>query len=107
MFGIILAVQKCISEAKEEKATIKRTDSYSNNENVSYLIDYNVASSTASGGHCLGSIYIRGLKGNGDGSDAYKFVLEKSVDFAALDSDIFLKVLEEVNRMQPPASPEQ
>lgn len=29
---------------------------------MSYLIDYEVDSTTASGGKCKGSIYIRGIK---------------------------------------------
>lgn len=64
---------------------------------MSYLIDYEVASSTAMGGKCAGTIYIRGMKG-ANGTAAYKLVLEKSVDFAELDSNIFLTALREVNR---------
>ena len=60
------------------------TDSYIQDENVSYMIDYEVASTTATGGKNKGSIYIRGIKGEG-GFDSYKFVLEKSVDFHDLD----------------------
>jgi hypothetical protein len=65
------------------------------------VIDYEVASSTASGGTCSGTIYIRGMKGK-DGVDAFKFVLEKNVDFADLDSQLFITALELVNKMQPP-----
>jgi hypothetical protein len=60
------------------------TDSYIQDENVSYLIDYEVYSTTAQGAKNKGSIYIRGIKGEG-GFDSYKFVLEKSVDFHDLD----------------------
>ena len=56
---------------------------------MSYLIDYEVNSTTASGGKSKGSIYIRGVKGQ-NGVDSYKFVLEKGVDFATLDSDMIL-----------------
>lgn len=65
------------------------TDSHLQDDNVSYLIDYEVNSSTASGGKSKGSIYIRGVKGQ-NGVDSYKFVLEKSVDFAQLDSDMIV-----------------
>jgi hypothetical protein len=65
------------------------------------MIDYSVASSTASGGSCSGTIFIRGMKGK-DGTDAFKFVLEKSVDFADLDAQLFITALEMVNKMQPP-----
>lgn len=41
-----------------------------------------------------GSIYIRGIKGEG-GFDSYKFVLEKSVQFHELDSEIILRAYEE------------
>jgi hypothetical protein len=64
-----------------------------------------VNSTTVSGGKSKGSIYIRGLKGQ-NGIDSYKFVLEKGVDFAALDSDIFLTALKEVSRQQPPQAPQ-
>ena len=47
---------------------------------MSYCIDYDVASSSAMGGKCNGVVYLRGLKGE-NGIDAYKLVLEKSVDF--------------------------
>ena len=53
------------------------------------MIDYDVKSSTVSGGKSKGTIYIRGVKGY-NGLDSYKFVLEKSVDFAPLDSEIIL-----------------
>ena len=62
------------------------TDSYSQEDNLSYLIDYEVDSTTASGGKNRGSIYIRGIKSNDGGFDSFKFILEKSVDFSDLDS---------------------
>ena len=58
------------------------------------MIDYEVNSTTAVGAKNRGSIYIRGIKGDG-GFDSYKFVLEKSVDFHDLDSEIILKAYEE------------
>lgn len=63
-------------------------------ENVSYLIDYEVASSTAEGAKSKGSIYIRGIKGDG-GFDSYKFILEKGFDFHELDVKLILNAYEE------------
>lgn len=51
---------------------------------MSYLIDYEVNSSTAHGAKSKGSVYIRGIKG-GEGYDSYKFIMEKGVDFNELD----------------------
>lgn len=53
---------------------------------MSYLIDYEVNSTTASGGKNKGSIYIRGIKATDGGFDSFKFILEKSVDFNDLDA---------------------
>lgn len=83
--------------AQTQGARVITTDSHLQDDNVSYLIDYEVNSTTASGGKSKGSVYIRGLK-NQNGIDSYKFVLEKGVDFAALDSDMILSALTEVNR---------
>ncbi len=69
------------------------------------MIDYEVNSSTVSGGKSKGSIYIRGIK-NQNGLDSYKFVLEKGVDFADLDSDMILAALKEVARQLPPQVPQ-
>ena len=49
------------------------------------MIDYAVNSSTALGAKSKGSIYIRGIKGEG-GFDSFKFVLEKGFDFHELDT---------------------
>lgn len=74
-----------IAEGKESHGSrIVGTDSYIQDENVSYLVDYEVNSSSAHGAKTKGSIYIRGVKG-GDGFDAFKFILEKGVDFNDLD----------------------
>jgi hypothetical protein len=70
------------------------TDSFVQDENVSYLVDYEVHSSTAEGAKSKGSIYIRGIKGDG-GFDSYKFILEKGVDFHDLDVQLVLKAYEE------------
>ena len=55
-------------------------------DNISYLIDYENDSTTASGGKNKGSIYIRGIKSTDGGYDSFKFILEKSVDFNDLDA---------------------
>ncbi len=70
------------------------TDSYIQDENVSYLVDYEVPSSSAEGARSKGSIYIRGIKGDG-GFDSYKFILEKSFDFHDLDTQLVLRAYEE------------
>jgi len=77
------------------------TDSFVKGENVSYLIDYEVNSSTGQGFKTKGSVYIRGSKGE-NGFDSYKFVLEKGVDFNDLDSDILLEAIEATFKMFPP-----
>ena len=84
-FSILSQTQQLIRQKGPEYGSrVISTDSYIQDENVSYMIDYEVASTTATGGKNKGSIYIRGIKGEG-GFDSYKFVLEKSVDFHDLD----------------------
>jgi len=61
---------------------------------VSYLIDYECSSTSAPGSKCKGSVYIRGVKSE-SGFDSFKFVLEKSVDFSELDSEIIVKALDQ------------
>lgn len=73
------------------------TDSFIQDENVSYLIDYEVNSSSAEGSKTKGSIYIRGIKGEG-GFDSYKFILEKGFDFHDLDIQLISKAYEEAFR---------
>lgn len=58
------------------------------------MIDYQVDSSSALGSKSKGSIYIRGIKGEG-GFDSYKFILEKGFDFHPLDTKLFLIAYEE------------
>ena len=59
---------------------------------ISYLIDYDTPSSSIEGTKSQGSLYIRGVKGpNGD---SFKFVMEKNVDFHALDVQILLNAYE-------------
>lgn len=64
---------------------ILSTDSFLKQDNVSYMIDFEDNSTTALGAKSKGSIYVRGVKGQ-NGTDSYKFVMEKSVDFCELDS---------------------
>lgn len=71
---------------------------------MSYKVDYIVNSTTAPGGTSAGTIYIRGLKT--PQGDSFKFILEKSVDFSELDAQVMITVLQEMNRMFPPAMPE-
>ena len=76
------------------------TDSYSQGDNVSYMIDYQVNSTTADGAKSKWSVYIRGLKGE-QGIDSFKFVLEKNVDFNDLDAELMLSAIEFLYKMQP------
>lgn len=75
------------------------TDSYSAGDNVSYKIDYSVNSSSVGGSKSKGSVYIRGVKGE-LGYDSFKFVLEKNVDFADLDSAMVLNAVEHALKTQ-------
>ena len=100
-FGLILATEKLIQGAKTTQGgKILSTDSYSQGDNVSYMIDYQVNSTTADGAKSKGSVYIRGLKGE-QGIDSFKFVLEKNVDFNDLDADLMLSAIEFLYKMQP------
>lgn len=84
-FKLILTVEDIIRLGKlNYQSKVTNTDSFKNADNVSYLIDYECMSTTASGGKSRGSIYIRGVQQNG--IDSYKFVMEKGVDFCDLDS---------------------
>ena len=69
-------------------------------ENVSYKIDYSVNSSSVGGSKSKGSIYIRGIKSE-SGFDSFKFVLEKNVDFAELDSQMIIGAVEHIFKTQP------
>ena len=84
-----------INSAKDTHgARVISTDSYKQGDASSYLIDYEVNSSTAQGAKTKGSVYIRGVKGDGE-YDAFKFILEKGVDFSDLDIKLILKAYEE------------
>ena len=93
-FGLILSTEKLIQDARQSQGSkITNTDSFSKGENVSYLIDYQVNSSTVGGTKTKGSAYIRGIRSD-TGFESFKFVLEKNVDFAQLDSDLVLGAVE-------------
>ena len=51
------------------------------------------------GSKSKGSVYIRGVKGE-LGFDSFKFVLEKNVDFAELDSSMVLNAVEHALKNQ-------
>ena len=76
-------------EKKNEKykVGIKLTDSYMNDDNIAYLIDYSVNSPKIPGAQSKGSVYIRGVKGQ-NGLDNFKFVLEKANDFSDFDAEM-------------------
>lgn len=62
-FKFILCTEKLIQKAaKTLNAKIVSTDSYSQGDTSSFMIDYTVDSSTAPGSPCKGTVYIRGVK---------------------------------------------
>lgn len=63
---------------------------------MAYLVDYEVNSSSIEGTKTKGSVYLRGIKSEGEGVfDSFKFILEKAVDFNELDIKLFVKAFEE------------
>lgn len=61
-FSLLVAVQTLLNE-KKEGSKIIATDSFLQDDNISYLIDYEVNSVEALGSKSKGSVYIRGIKG--------------------------------------------
>ena len=59
---------------------------------MAYLIDYSVKSSKVPGANCKGSLYIRGMKG--EGWDSFKFILEKENDFHDFDAALVVNAYE-------------
>ena len=57
-------------------------------------------SSTVGGGKSKGSVFLRGIKSE-TGYESFKFVVEKMVDFAELDSDMIINAVEHVLKLQP------
>jgi len=102
VFRIMCVVEDTIKQGYHKYSSrIRDRETFKNQDNVSQKIDYQVASSTANGANCTGTIYIRGIKGP-DGNDSFKFIMEKSNDFSELDAEVMIEVLQEVNRMYPP-----
>lgn len=93
VFSLILSVKQVLKDNKSNGAKIKDERDFKQDDMMSYLLDFEVDSTTARGGKSSGSIYIRGTKG--DPYDNFKFVLEKNVDFHQTDVDVILKVYEE------------
>jgi len=100
-FSILIAVQSILDSNKKKGAKIKNNDVFKQDDMVSYLLDYEIDSTTARGSKCSGSIYIRGTKA--EPFDNFKFVVEKNVDFHQCDIDIILKAYEEA--FKPKANP--
>ena len=46
---------------------------------------------------------MRGIKSPNGGNDKFKFVLEKNVDFATIDSDMVINAVEHALKNQPAA----
>lgn len=101
-YKFILCTERLIQKAaKTMSAKIISTDSYSQGDTSSYMIDYQVESTMNPGTHSKGTVYIRGVK-TPQGYDQYRFVLEKGVDFSQLDADLMLAAIEEMVRQLPP-----
>lgn len=94
-FSILTSTQQLMEKAKKNpKYNLKstKTDSYLNDENVAYLIDYKVKSIEVGGANNTGSVYIRGVKG--DDVDSFKFILEKSNGFSDIDAELIINAYE-------------
>ena len=62
-FRFILCTEKLIQKAaKSQNAKIISTDSYSQGDTSSYMIDYQVVSTMNPGSPTKGTVYIRGVK---------------------------------------------
>ena len=93
-FSMLVAVQSVLNQNKDKsKAKIKNNDAFKQDDMISYLIDYELESTTAKGAKSGGSIYIRGVQN--DNYDSFKFVIEKNTDFHNVDVEIVLKAYEE------------
>lgn len=85
---------------KKHNVRVTGNDSYIAEENVAYLVDYQVNSSTVEGTKCKGSVYIRGVKGE-HGLDSFKFILEKSNDFSDFDAELVVNAYELALKPKP------
>ena len=63
-FSILTSVQQLLTTVGKQDygARVTATDSYVQDENVSYMIDYEVNSDRTPGSKTKGSVYIRGIK---------------------------------------------
>jgi hypothetical protein len=60
-FSLLAKTQSAISQGTPQYGSrVISTDSYSQEDNISYLVDYEVNSGVALGSKNKGSIYIRG-----------------------------------------------
>ena len=65
-FSLLSSTQQKMESGKKDPKYMVKTvgnDSYINEENVAYLIDYKVRSKAVQGTNNSGSVYIRGVKG--------------------------------------------
>lgn len=94
-FSILTKTQQLIKSKEQECGTkIYGTDSFVQDENIAYSVDYAVNSPTALGAKSKGTLYLRGVKDE-SGFDSFKFILEKNFDFHDLDVDLILTAYEE------------
>lgn len=101
-FSLLTSTQQKLDEGKKNQkyqVKIVGTDSYLNEENVAYLIDYQVKSATVGGTNNKGSIYIRGIKGE-EGYDSFKFIVEKANDFSDFDAELVINAYEQAMKQR-------
>jgi hypothetical protein len=89
--SILNSVKEILNTTYGVKMTTN--DTFSQEDMVSHIIDYDAPSSTAKGEINKGSLYLRGVKGTE--FDSYKFIIEKNVDFHDIDIKLILTVCEE------------
>ena len=95
-FSLLASTKQKMEQGKNQYGVrVTNNDSYLADENVSYLLDYSVDSTTIGGTKAKGSVYIRGYKGQ-DGWDSFKFTIEKNLDFSQFDADLIVNAYEEV-----------
>lgn len=92
IFGLILSLEQLIQDNAQSAKVTDKT-SYKQGDNLSYMVDYKVDSTTAPGGRNKGTFFVRGVQN--EAGAAYKFVLEKNTDFHDLDIEIVLRAYEE------------
>jgi len=76
-FSLLASCQNTIEKGKKMYGSkVIGTDSYFQDGNVSYLVDYSVDSTSCEGTKSKGSVYVRGVKGD-NGFDSFKVICEK------------------------------